>query len=89
MIHDTHNEATAREALRDVARFAASRATIARHQALATTEGRPAWASLAGHTLSSIRLGVTAAGRELAALAARGVDVHRIAAEVAAERRAS
>ena len=87
MKHDTHSEATARDALHDVARFAATRATIARAQAVALADGRLAWAALAGHTLDSIRLGVTAAGRELAPLALRGVDVHRIAAEVRGERR--
>ena len=87
MAHDSHHEATAREALRDLTLFSATRARIAREQATARADGRDAWARLAGHTLDSIRLGVTAAGRELATLAARGVDVHRIAREVRGERR--
>jgi hypothetical protein len=84
---DTHDEATAREALRDVARLAAARAFIARQRAAAEAEGREAWARLAGHTLDSIGHGAQAAGREVARMAVRGVDVHRIAREVAAERR--
>ena len=84
---DSHDDATAREALRDVARFAEYRRFIADHQATAEAEGRWAWARLAGHTLDSIRLGVTAAGSLLSNLATHGVDVHRIAREVLAERK--
>lgn len=85
-MNTTHHQAQAREALRDLARFAAARARIAQAQAQAIAEGRDAWARLAGHTLDAIAAGAEAAGRCVARLAVAGVDVHRIARDVRRER---
>lgn len=86
MTNDTHNAATAREALRDLRTFGRARARIARAVAIAESEGRTAWARLARASLDSIGLGAEAASHAVARMAVAGVDVHRLSVEVSAER---